>query len=180
MLDSQHANYSFGNLHKLMQFALSKVNFSSEDNILMLGLGAGSVPYILQKEYNFAGNLQVVEMDPEVVNIAYQHFNLARYSFLNIHTADARKFVTVDKHTYHLIIVDLFIDNKIPNAVLTLSFWQQIHRLLQPNGQVIFNAGFDLSAEQLKQFQHSLSGMFKLKVYSKVAQYNTLIICSKL
>ena len=42
--------------------------------------------------------------------------------------------------SFGLIIVDLFVGLVLPAGLQTTVFWQQLYRLLGPNGYVLFNA----------------------------------------
>jgi len=177
MLDSHQTNYSFGNLHKVMEFAIQKV-FSNQQNILLLGLGAGSVPHILSQSYDYNGRLTAVEIDPEIIRIARQNFNIDQYDFLNIVEADAFDFINETTHKYDLIIVDLFIDNLVPHRAYENAFLMQLHNNLLPKGQIIINAGLDKKQDFYESKFQKLEAYFDIKYFEKIAKHNQLVILS--
>lgn len=177
MLDSHQTNYSFGNLHKVMKFALQQT-FSHQQNILLLGMGAGSVPHILSQSYDYNGRLTAVEIDPEIIQIARQDFNIDQYDFLNIVEGDAFDFVNNATQKYDLIIVDLFIDNVVPHRVYENAFLMQLQYILLPKGQIIINAGLDKKQDFYESKFQGLETYFEIKYFNKIAQHNQVVILS--
>ena len=69
VLDVKNANYSYGTLQKILHFGLEKIDLLSVSNVLVLGMGGGSIIETLRKELNFLGEIIAVEIDPKVVEI---------------------------------------------------------------------------------------------------------------
>ena len=63
--------------------------------MLIIGLGGGSIPKKAQKEFP---NMEIdaVEIDPEVVKIAKDHFNVKEGKNLRIHAQDGRLFLSTN------------------------------------------------------------------------------------
>src|SRR6266550_4957466 len=61
--------------------------------MLIIGLGGGSIPKKIQKEFP---NIEIdaVEIDPEVIRIAKDHFNVKEGKNLRLHAHDGRLFLT--------------------------------------------------------------------------------------
>ena len=175
-LDTKNANYSFGLLHEVMQFTLDKLEVKQNDHILLLGLGAGSVPKLLQDNYQFNGQLTAVEIDAKIIEIAQSEFNISQYTFLKIQQANAFKFVKNHKQKYHLIIIDLFIDVIVPQQAYKNDFWMDLRKLLLPKAKIAFNVGIDISTTEYQSFYTELEKYFNLKVYQKVGFFNTILI----
>lgn len=141
VLDSEHVNYSFGMLHQVFQEAFVKANRDvlSFRNALLLGFGAGSVAYILQKELDFKGNITGVEIDPKVIEMARKYFGLDDLQNLKLEIDDAYSFVFRERNKYDLIVVDLFIDHLIPEKFDQKDFLIQLNRLLEKEGMLLYN-----------------------------------------
>ncbi len=141
VLDSKNVNYSFGALHRVFQraFTLAKPDLSPCQNALVLGFGAGSVAFILQKELKFQGTLTGVEIDPGVIALSRKYFGLDQISRLELKIADAYDYVFSEKTTYDLIVVDLFIDHIIPEKFDRKEFLDQLQRILNKEGMLFFN-----------------------------------------
>ena len=56
-LNTKNANYSYGSLQKILKFGLQKIDVSNCKNILILGLGAGSVIDTLIKDFK---NIRII------------------------------------------------------------------------------------------------------------------------
>ncbi len=141
VLDSAHANYSFGSLHRLFRriFRNIRLGENPPESVLLLGLGGGSVIHILRKEYRLDIPVTAVESDPEVIRIADRYFGPARHGNVEIVREDAAKFVAREQRRYGMIIVDLFIDDNVPGSFLQAAFLKDCKRILRDEGRIIFN-----------------------------------------
>ena len=78
VLNSGHANQSFGSLHRVWQQVLKDVLVEFRPaNVLVLGMGGGSVLQILRKEHGLTVPITAVEIDPHVIGLARKHFGIA-------------------------------------------------------------------------------------------------------
>jgi spermidine synthase len=118
--------------------------------MLVLGLGGGSLPMFLHKNYPEA-IIDVAEIDPDVVAIAKRFFDVREDARLRIHLGDARSFVEAsDPGSYDLILVDAYGANSAPAHLTTQEFLRALRRAVSPQGVVIgnlwrrpFNASYD-------------------------------------
>jgi spermidine synthase len=140
MLNTAKVNYSFGKLDAVFRSAFHQLKIEEQgiQNVLLLGLGAGNVPAILE-EYNPAPRIVAVEIDPEVIRLAEAHFGLKERPRLEVELADATEFVFRCAERFDMVIVDVFIDDQVPEAACTEEFLQQLGRLLNPEGLLLFN-----------------------------------------
>ena len=53
VLDTKNANYSYGSLQKILEIGLTKVNLKSVENLLLLGLGGGSIIQSLRETFEY-------------------------------------------------------------------------------------------------------------------------------
>jgi spermidine synthase len=146
-LNTPNANYSFGNLHHVFADTFKEFGVRNRKpmQVLLLGLGAGSVVNILHS-YGYTPRITGVEVDTEVVRLARQHFGLAEYPQLEVMLADATEFVQEDHLQYDLIAVDLFLDNIVPAAAETPLFLGALRSRLAPGGLLVFNRMVDTEA----------------------------------
>jgi len=118
--------------------------------MLVLGLGGGSLPMFLRKNYPEA-MIDVAEIDPAVVMVAKKFFDVREDERLRIHVGDARRFVEASAPgRYDLILVDAFGANSAPAHLTTREFALALRRAIAPEGVVIgnlwrraFNASYD-------------------------------------
>lgn len=140
-LDTKNANYSFGSLHRVFQKAFKDTKLSGRvvKKTLLLGLGGGSVPYILGREMNLETELTAVELDPVMIEI-YRECSAGTHRLPVITVNDdAMHFVQTCTDLFDLIIIDLFVDSRVPEQFMTPGFITSVTRLLNENGRAYFN-----------------------------------------
>lgn len=171
VLNSGEGNYSFGTLHHVFDEIFYKLDFRKRkfQNILVLGLGAGSVVHLLRNKYRQAAPIVGVEYDPEVIRLGKQYFGLGDYQHLEIVEGDAAQFVTANKTVFDLLIVDLYNGLDVPPQFESEPFLGQIASLLAPKGLLIFNKVVISNAHKM-QF-NSL-----LKLLGKYGETSTLTL----
>jgi spermidine synthase len=106
--------------------------------ILIIGLGGGSIPKKLQKEFPLL-EIDVVEIDPDVVQIAKSHFNVREAKNLRLHTQDGRLFLARTQNQYDIILIDAYYADAMPFHLATQEFFELAQRKLTPNGIVVAN-----------------------------------------
>jgi len=179
ILNTQHTNYSYGMLEEVLNYGLDSIPVENLNSALVLGLGAGCVVGSLRKRYNFSGPIKGVEIDPVVLQIAEEEFDLSADENLEIICADAFEFVQTTKEKFDLVIVDIFIDIEVPNLFYQEEFWFHVKKLMNKNGFVLFNAGIDLTEEKLNEFLDILPEKFLYQIIFEVYISNTLVILNK-
>jgi predicted membrane-bound spermidine synthase len=104
-------------------------------------LGGGTFTYA--KDFfrrNPSGSLDIVEIDPEFVDIANQYFGLTPNPRLSIVTTDARVFLNQTARRYDVVYVDVFGSATfIPFHMTTQEAARSIHDTLGPEGIVLMN-----------------------------------------
>ena len=175
-LDTANANYSYGDLQKILKCGLQQLDLTSVNSVLLLGLGGGSVIKTLYDDFNYKGRIIAVEIDPVIIGIAANEFGIQPSEKLLIHCADAFEFVKLTGEKYDLIITDIFIDNKIPEELYGLPFWQAVAKIVSPSGIVLLNTIEHTAAslEPVKAFMKKAG--FSLKEYGKVRGTNRLVV----
>ncbi|GAB3326325.1 spermidine synthase [Hymenobacter humi] len=175
ILDSANANYSYGSLQRILKVALTKIDLVATQNILLLGLGGGSVVATLRNDFQFNGRITAVEIDPAVIRIAKEEFEIIPAENLHIVCADAFKFIKESSEKHDLIIVDLFIDNRVPDQFLSREFWHSIRLKTGPNGYLIFNTIADTTNAGVVKSELSRLG-YAVQEYAQVEGTNTIFI----
>ncbi len=183
VLDSEHANYSFGSLHRLFRLIFMDVNpvGKSVNNALLLGLGAGSVIKILKDEWNLPVRIVAVEHDPVVLRLGKRYFKVDEYKDTEIVEADAFEFVKQTQERFDMIIIDLFIDSNVPKQFTEADFLDRIEEIMNPKGVLIFNF-ITRSQSQKRIFRQALWYINQQYYYTKdlpVLGNNIVIIARK-
>ncbi len=142
MLDSENANYSYGALQRALAeglYHIGKKEVKAFQNILVLGMGAGSVIETLRKDFKNEGKITAIEIDPVVVDLAKKYFKVDAFSNLEIVVKDAFDFVKENTSNYDFIIVDLFIDRETPEKFSSPEFLQDLVKSIDTGGIILFN-----------------------------------------
>lgn len=140
VLNSSKVNLSFGELDNVFRSAFDQIHLHKRDweQVLLLGVGAGNVVQILsQFEQKF--ELTGVEIDPEVIRLANKYFGLKNYERVDILVQDALQYIKESTQRFDLIIVDLFIDENIPEEAQQDAFLLRCAQALKPRGMLMFN-----------------------------------------
>lgn len=176
VLNSEHANYSFGSLHTIMQKGIGLVLKSHKPSgILMLGLGAGSALSILASKCKWPYKVTVVEIDPDLIKIARKHFSLDAHHNTEIICGDASKVIKeLQPASFDLIIDDIFWDDKVPAFCLDKSYLQANNRLLTEDGIYLRNV-MNASTAEIKAYETNLASSFGSFKSSKHTEFNNKI-----
>ena len=141
MLDTGKVNYSFGELHKIMDTTLrwlSKEGCKFQ-KVLMLGYGGGSAAEIIHQEYERDAEIIGIDLDGAILELAkdffyHQGVRLMKENAENyIHRASKNGWV------YDLVLVDLFVDAEVPSFVWeerNLAIWRS---LIETGGWLAIN-----------------------------------------
>ncbi|HSK47409.1 MAG TPA: fused MFS/spermidine synthase [Coriobacteriia bacterium] len=105
---------------------------------LVIGLGGGSVVKRMWRDYPRM-SLDVVELDPEVVDIARRFFALPDDPRIRIFVEDGRGFIRFAPDVYDIVVVDAFDDDRVPRPLVTEEFMREVRDSLSSEGVVAYN-----------------------------------------
>lgn len=185
VLDSENTNYSYGSLQRILRYGLRNIGYDTilkMDHILLLGVAGGSVVKTLVDEIQYKGKITGVEIDPDMIKIANEYFNLDQIKQLEVVIDDAFEFVLKTKNKYNLIIIDIFEDIKMPNFLFERFFSERICSLLQNHGFVLFNTMILDEAHNVRNRKYISEidpKLFASKMLPRVEAHNELIIIEK-
>lgn len=186
VLDSENTNYSYGSLQRILRYGLRNIGYDTilkMNHILVLGVAGGSVIKTLVDEIEYKGKIIGVEIDPDMIEIANQYFNLNQIKQLEIVIDDAFEFVLKTKEKYDLIIVDIFEDIKMPNFLFEKFFSERICSLLNNHGFILFNTMILDEAHNVRNSKYISEinpKLFSSKMLPRIETHNELIIIEKL
>lgn len=180
VLDSRNANYSYGALQEVLDRGLAEVRADRDAPVLLLGLGGGSAIPLLRKKYSYYGKITAVELDSAIIEIAINEFGIEAYQPLELICADAEVYVASSTEKFGLIIIDLFLDLRVPEQFFSNSFWKNIANLLKQNGKVLFNAGVNSAhKEQIAYLLENANFGIDFRKNDDVYGSNTLVFGEK-
>ena len=152
----------------------------NKPNILMIGLGGGTIVYQINRLYDRKVNMDVVEIDEKMVKLA-REFIPEDIKKINLFIEDGIEFLKKSKKKYELVFLDAYDGDKIPDSFLDERTISYINDTLIKDGLLAIN--YAMSFKAIVFFQNYIN---KLKKYFKVylvnnplGSGNTIILCSK-
>jgi len=107
-------------------------------DVLFAGLGIGAMPRYLNSYYHEA-NIDVVEIDTDIIQVAKEYFYFKENKNLKVHTGDARQFIKRSKKEYDIIFLDAYQSDYIPFHLTTVEFLREVKSRLKGDGVVVSN-----------------------------------------
>jgi len=182
-VDTQISNYSYGALQEVLKSGLKEAGIDdSVKQILVLGLGGGSVVETIRNDFHSSAYLTLVDIDPVMIQIASEEYKIHSFGNLQLIESDAFSFMLKNKEEYDIIIVDLFIGNAVPEAFTQENFIAILNDNISSHGKIIFNTMREsISPEHFNRICAAFRQLnFNLTILKKVQGYNDLIIARKL
>ena len=125
---------------------------------LLIGGAGYSFPKEFLKTYPNK-QIEVVEIDPQMTEIAKKYFNLHESPNLQITHEDGRIFLNrAESDKYDAVFFDAFSSLfSVPFHLTTIEAVSQINRVLKPDGVVIFNIGGAIKGNSSRFVQAELA-----------------------
>ena len=115
------------------------------EKVLIIGLGGGSMVHFL-RHHDPNVVIDVVEIDPEVVRIAEEHFGVRASDRVSVTTMDGVDYLSNTTSKYDVIYMDAFLKPSqqtdttgVPIRLKTLQFYKLVQSTLKPSGLTVFN-----------------------------------------
>lgn len=108
------------------------------ESVLFVGGGGFSGPKNFLSTYPDV-SVDVVEIDPDVIEVAQRYFSVQPSARLAIVNEDARIYLTRTEKLYDLIILDAYAKTYVPFHLMTTEFMQIIDSRLTPRGVAVSN-----------------------------------------
>lgn len=158
MLSTHNAIYSFSDKYDNFGEAFQQMDLSRINEVLLLGFGLGSIPFILEKKCNKRFSYTGIEIDEEVTYLASKYILPQLKSEINLITTDAINFLTVDANKYDLIAMDVFESDYIPEQFETKEFLQTLKNKINKEGIIMYNrlAYTDEDVDKSVAFYHDI------------------------
>jgi spermidine synthase len=135
--------------------------------MLILGLGGGTLPGFFHSHFPQL-NIDVVELDPGVVQVAKEFCGFKEDSRMHVHIGDGRDFVESSSGGYDVIILDCFDTDSIPAHLSTVEFLRHVRKALSPKGIAVANvwgrASNPLYAHMLLTYRAAFEDVYILDV----------------
>lgn len=116
---------------------------------LIVGLGGGAMVHFL-RWYDPELAIEVVEIDPVVIELATAHFGIRPGDAVSLHTADAFEFIPASADgAYDVVYMDAFLKPSeatdatgVPLTLKTEEFYRHLARIVSGTGVVVMNVIF--------------------------------------
>lgn len=151
-------------LFTYMLHGLARAYTPRLENALCIGLGVGIVPTQLARE---GIKVDVVEINPAVVRVATNYFD-CDIAKMNVMIGDGRYYVRQCQEQYDTIILDAFLGDSSPSHLMSEEAFQDMRRILDPNGTLVINsfgdfrAGRDFFMASLEQTLKAVFGSVRI------------------
>jgi len=182
-----------GSFMKCMMMSLPFFEKKKQEDlkVLIIGLGTGSIPRYLRKNYPRM-RIDAVEIDPVVVSVAKKYFHVREDANYTIYTDDGREFLRKTLKCYNIIFLDAYGPGDggisrvedLPKQLATIEFFSLVKSRLADNGILVSNyifvnqqhySSFHLS--QRKNFP--LIYRFPLQFSNETFDYNIILMAHK-
>ena len=128
---------------------------------LFIGGGGYTMPRLIEETYP-GSDIEVIEIDPAVTEVAHDYLWLPRDTAIVTYNVDARmKMSELSDGVYDMIVGDAFNDFSVPYHLTTKEFNEGVKELLKPGGVFIVNIVDNLNTGRfLGAYVHTLSQTF--------------------
>jgi len=140
-LCTANAVYSYGDLYSNFAKSFDQLRPFLKDkmNVLVLGFGLGSIPFMLERNFKKRMYYTGVELDENVIYLAEKYVLDELQSPIQMICADALVFVAQSMDKYDLICMDVFLDDIVPYEFRKAEYLEDLKNLLEPNGLILYN-----------------------------------------
>ena len=160
-------------------FALAPL-ITDVSDVLVLGMSAGASIKDMNKYFDIY--IDAVEIDPVVIQLADEYFDVKEGPRLNIYAEDARTLISRTEKKYDFIEIDLFQGGpEIPYYVASMEFFSDVKDHLSDNGIMMMNVLGDAQDNNMlvKPISNTLTRLFS-NVYVSNLSDNTLVIAGNI
>lgn len=167
-----NAIYSFADKYDNFWDVFQKINmrqFEGKD-VLILGFGLGSIPYMMEKlgvNARYVG----IEYDEQVTYLFEKYMRSHIQSNIEIISADAYMFMELNSRKFDLIAMDVFVEDLIPDQFLTEAFMVDLKRSINDGGLLIWNHLYHFEKDR-KQADFFFAKKFK-KIFNQASFIQT-------
>ncbi len=138
----------------------------------LMGLGGAAIGHYLKANQPKL-NLDVIEIDDEVIQLAEKYFRLNELSQLNIIQQDAAQFMQHPPKTYRHLLIDLFDAYHFPTSCDNPLFFKQCYENLEKEGILAINLA---NPTQHRRIYHFLQSHFDQGIVTVPIEHSTNMV----
>lgn len=133
----------------LLFYRLPVLKLELPRNILILGMGGGSLLRSLHQQFDDAF-IEVVELRQTVIDVAKKYFDIPVADNINVVNQDALTYLdTMPGQCFNLLFSDLYIPEGLEARQLTRQFLTNAKQVLTDDGFLVINALEEYRTEQV-------------------------------
>lgn len=179
-LCTAEAVYSYAEKYDNFYDSFNEINFEKQKikNVLILGLGLGSIPYMLENHFGSKYNYTAVEIDSEVIYLASKYVLDDLQSEMQIIETDAYIFLSTTMEQYDMICMDVFDSDTIPEIFESINFLELLKASLSQNGILLYNRLYLTEEDKIKTntfYDEAFSSVFNKSSYLELRANKMLI-----
>lgn len=134
--DPRHIEYEYERIYA----DVLKWRFKEKTDFKSLTIGGGGYTFPRYMELTYPNaQIDVVEIDPEVTKVVYDHLGLPRDTRIKSYNTDGRWYVMNCREKYDLVFTDAYNDLSIPYHLTTREFARQIRDIMNPGAILMSN-----------------------------------------
>lgn len=141
---------------------LSRLMRPTVRRVLVIGLGGGTIAKQFTHYYPDT-TVDIVDVDPLVVDVAKKYFGVQPSDRLRIHTEDGRVFLNRSSEKWDLIVIDTYTTNRygdtIPPHLVTQEFFREAAQHLNQGGILHYHCAFS-GSRLLSALQKTMASVF--------------------
>lgn len=144
------------------------------DQMLIIGLGAGSIVKLFNKSYTI-GNIVGLEIDPLIIELGKKYFDL-NDSNLEIVNNDAKLYLENNFRKFDFLIVDAYKENVFESFFESLQFLEEAQNHLSDTGVLLINrvlCDYQSNVNLENKLKLIFKTVFAMKVYNNVFYIST-------
>ena len=143
--------------------------------MLMIGCGGGTLGTML----THAGrSVTIVDINPQSIALARQYFSLPER--VTCYVEDGASFLKRSHTVFDAIVIDAFMDDRVPRHLCSVEFFQLIRLRLAPTGCVFMNVylrhGSDLSADVIAGHMGHTGLLVRMLVSAGAVERNAIVM----
>ena len=145
-------------------------------SILMVGLGGGVCPRVMGHYFPEA-RVDIIELDPAVVEVAEEYFSFRQGPRLKVMVRDGRvgiKVLASKARQYDIVMLDAYRADYIPYHLTTKEFLQECRQILKPGGVLVSNLWSSLL---LYEYERRTMDAVFAEQYAFKRAGNTIVVC---
>jgi spermidine synthase len=124
--------------HAYTQAMMAGLALTTPNRVLVIGLGGGSMPMFIHAHFPNA-IIDVVEIDPTVLEVATRYFGYREDDHLKTFIEDGAAFVERVQQQYDLVLLDAYAPDFIPPQLASVSFFMTLKEKMKKDGVLASN-----------------------------------------